>query len=363
MTLALRPFAEAVEDVSRGSAKILQSEFEPHGSIPIVDQGRALIAGYTDDRTLICKVPAPAIVFGDHTRALKYVDFSFAIGADGVKVLRVKSGWDPKYVYHYLVSCPIPSAGYSRHFKFLKELRIPQPPIDEQRRIAAILDQADELRAKRRQALAHLDDLTESIFLDMFGHPAGNGLGWPVDNLGSLASTTSGGTPSRAEPGSYGGAIPWVKSGELHTDLVTNTEEHITERGLERSSAKLMPVGTVLVAMYGATAGAVSVLGVEAATNQAICSMQVGQRLTRPYLVAALRSMNVSLLSSRSGGAQPNLSQGQLRSLVLPVPPRELQTDFDERLERLSVLRSRMVSAEPKALFASLQSRAFSGQL
>lgn len=241
-------------------------------------------------------------------------------------------------------------------------IQVPLPTLHEQRRIAAIIDQAGALRAKRWQYLTRLDDLGRSVFTEQFVNPTNNGAGWPLEPLGLLAVTTSGGTPSRSEPGNYGGTIPWVKSGELHTDVVLNTEEHLTRSGLNSSAAKLMPVGTVLVAMYGATAGAVSILGIDAATNQAICSIAPGPRLDRHYLVAALRDLKASLLSRRSGGAQPNLSQNVLRSVLISVPPLSLQRQFGERAQAINVVRAQLkeARAQETELFHSLQSRAFS---
>jgi type I restriction enzyme S subunit len=291
-----------------------------------------------------------------------------------IRILRFdKTLVNPKFAFHYLQTKAFRASlqPYIRGTTLqnlstrqaFPTVCIPLPSLDEQCRITAILDQADALRAKRRQALAHVKDLTQSVFLGMFGHPVTNDRHWPVSPLGSLATTTSGGTPNRGESGNYGGPIPWVKSGELHTDLVRETEESLTHQGLAGSSAKLMPKGTVLVAMYGATAGAVSMLGVEAATNQAICSISPGSQLEREYLIATLRAMKSSLLSKRSGGAQPNLSQGVLRSLMIPTPPLDAQGVFGEQVHRIDRLKERMSSTEMDALFTSIQSRAFEGCL
>jgi type I restriction enzyme S subunit len=152
--------------------------------------------------------------------------------------------------------------------RIVLESRLPLPSLLEQRRIAGVLDQAEALQAKRRAALSQLDVLTQAIFVDMFGDPATNPRGWPVLFLEEVAATTSGGTPSRDEAGYFGGPIPWVKSGELHQGVIVETEESLTQRGIAESSAKVMPIGTVLVAMYGATVGAVAVLGIEAARTR-----------------------------------------------------------------------------------------------
>ena len=176
------PFLDVFKDATGGNIKTPRTEFLKEGEFPVVDQGQVLVAGFVNDRSHVCKVVPPVIVFGDHTRAIKYVDFEFAMGADGTKVLVPKVESDTKYLYYALKAIEIPAAGYSRHYKFLKETQIPFPPLDEQKRIAGILDAADALRAKRREALAQLDTLLQSTFLDMFGeltvtNPLGNGDG------------------------------------------------------------------------------------------------------------------------------------------------------------------------------------------
>jgi len=359
------PFDSVIADESAGNLKTPQSEFLPFGRYAIVDQGKELVAGYTNDESRLCRTQLPVIVFGDHTRCFKYVDFPFCMGADGVKVLRPKVEADVKYLYHYLRQLCLPEGGYDRHFKYLKRSSIALPPLPEQLRIAAILDKVDALRAKRRAALAQLDTLTQSIFLDMFGDPSTNPKGWPVDAIQNIAETTSGGTPKRDVDGYFGGSIPWVKSGELHQVVVSQTDESLTERGLAESSAKLVPPGTVLVAMYGATVGAVAILGVQAATNQAVCCISPSKAVTSEYLATLLRRIAPSLLAKRVGGAQPNLSQDLLRNLRVPVPPPTLQRDFGQRLAAVGGLRreSETATARTDDLFAALQRRAFQGEL
>lgn len=359
------PFLEAMEDVSGGNEKTPQSELLPEGLFPVVDQGKALVAGYINDPRRVCKAALPVVVFGDHTRCYKFIDFPFCMGADGTKVLRPRGTNDAKYLYHCLRQLVLTEGGYDRHFKYLKRQEVVLPPLSEQQRIAKVLDAAEALRTKRCAALAELDMLAEAIFLDTFGDPVTNPKPWPTAALRGIATTTSGGTPDRSEAAYYNGGVPWVKSGELHQRIVTRTEETISRRGVAESSAKLMPAGTVLVAMYGATVGAVATLAIEAATNQAVCCIRLGDRLDNAYFVTLLKLLTPTLLLRRVGGAQPNLSQDLIRSLELPLPPVTLQRAFALRIDAIEKVKiaHRASLAQMDALFASLQHRAFRGEL
>ena len=140
--------------------------------------------------------------------------------------------------------------------------------------------------------------------------------------IGDFCQTGSGGTPSRSNGSEYfGGSIPWVKSGELREKVITSTEETITESGLNSSSAKLLPPNTLLVALYGATVGRIGILGIPAATNQAICHIVPDEsRANRRYLFHALQAQVPYWLSKRVGVGQPNISQGVVRDTMIPLP-------------------------------------------
>ena len=191
MRLKIVPFLDVFEDVSGGNIKTPQSEFLAEGDVPVVDQGQGLVAGYVTDKSRVCKAKPPVIVFGDHTRIIKYVDFQFAMGADGTKVLASRNGDHPKYLYYALQAIQIPSAGYSRHYKFLKETEIPLPPLAEQKRIAGILDAADALRAKRRDTLAQLHQYRGSAFSNLFGKPLSDSR-WQIMEVGEVGDVQLG---------------------------------------------------------------------------------------------------------------------------------------------------------------------------
>ena len=119
----------------------------------------------------VFNVIKPIVVFGDHTRVLKYVDFDFVLGADGVKILQPIDALNAKFLFYYLKWSNIPSLGYSRHYKLLKEISVPVPPLPIQQRIIAELDCISTILEKKRQQLKELDNLAQAIFYDMFGDP------------------------------------------------------------------------------------------------------------------------------------------------------------------------------------------------
>jgi type I restriction enzyme S subunit len=164
-------------------------------------------------------------------------------------------------------------------------------------------------------------------------------MSWPTVKLGEVCQTTSGGTPNRKNASYFGGTIPWVKSGELDQKPVLTTSEFLTESGVQNSSAKIQPVGTVLLALYGATIGKCSVLGIEAATNQAICCIRVGENITNEFLLAFLRYKVADIVNLGVGGAQPNISQQIVRDLEIPLPPLSEQKRLAAILDRADATR------------------------
>lgn len=158
---------------------------------------------------------------------------------------------------------------------------------------------------------------------------------WEIKKLGEVCHTTSGGTPSRGNNTYYTGSIPWVKSGELDKGLITDTEEKITQEAIDNSSAKIFPKGTLLIALYGATIGKLAFLGVDAATNQAVCGIYKNENIDSNYLFNFLFYKKPSLVKQGIGGAQPNISQGILKNLEIPIPPIPEQQAIVAKIEEL----------------------------
>jgi len=192
---------------------------------------------------------------------------------------------------------------------------------------------------------------------------------WCWTRMENIAQWGSGGTPSRKIPEYYNGDIPWIKTGELNDDYIFETEEHITEEAISHSSAKLFPVNTVAIAMYGATIGKVGILGVAATTNQA-CACGVSNSLANyKYLFYYARSQKDNFIKKGKGGAQPNISQEIIKSHEFPLPPLSEQHRIVDRIESLF---AKLDEARQKAQDAldsfetrkaAILHRAFTGEL
>lgn len=151
-----------------------------------------------------------------------------------------------------------------------------------------------------------------------------------------FCSTGSGGTPSRSKPEYYeGGDIPWIKSGDLKDSKIYEANEYITAAGLENSSAKIVEKDSILIAMYGATVGRLAILGINAATNQAICNIRPDTTIAdMKYLYYFLKSKFSYFVENAVGGAQPNISQGLIKSLEVPLPSLDEQKRIADILDK-----------------------------
>ena len=157
--------------------------------------------------------------------------------------------------------------------------------------------------------------------------------------LGDICHTTSGGTPLKSKNEYYNPSeIPWINSGELKTRNISKAEKYISKDGLKNSSAKIIPAKSVLVAMYGATAGQVSILDFDAATNQAICSILPNSRINPTYLYYILSSQTDKIIKMSVGGAQPNISQNIIKNIEIPLPPFEVQEEIVKELDQYQAI-------------------------
>lgn len=240
-------------------------------------------------------------------------------------------------------------------------LKLPCHPLEEQRRIAAILDQAETLRTQRRTALALLDSLTQSLFLDMFGDPVTNPMKWPSLPIRELGAIHTGKTPPSQVTENFAGEIPFVTPGDLDGDLT------LTERSLSDSGAAyctLVRAGSSLVSCIGSI-GKVGRARSPTAFNQQINAVEWNDVVDDTFGLEALKYARPQMLSLSSATTLPILNKSNFSKVTVVVPPLPLQQTFTTRIASIEALKAthRRALAALDALFASLQQRAFAGQL
>lgn len=241
------------------------------------------------------------------------------------------------------------------------------PPLAEQRRIAAILDKADALRQKRREAIAKLDQLLQSIFLEMFGDPVTNPKGWDKVPMGSLIRVRRGGSP-RPIDNFLGGDHPWIKIGDATQGddvYITRTKEKIVSAGLSKTVH--LKAGSLVFANCGVSLGFARILKIDGCIHDGWLAFEdiPEKTLGSLFLLKALNGVTRYFRLTAPSGTQPNLNTGIMKNFQIILPPRTLQKHFESIVGATSASRAHFASAldMQNHIFASLQQRAFTGQL
>jgi type I restriction enzyme, S subunit len=298
------------------------------------------------------------------------------IGSGEWIVFRSERVW-PEYLRHVLVGDPfhqqfmqtVSGVGGSllrARPAFVAGISIPLPPLEEQRRIAAILDQAETLRTQRRQALAHLDTLTQSLFLDMFGDPVANPKVWSVEKFGDVGTLDRGISKHRPRnaPELLGGDHPLVQTGEVsNCDGYIRSYTHTySDIGLRQS--KMWPAGTLCITI-AANIAKTGILTFDACFPDSVVGFRADDPATVEYVRVWLSFLQKALEDSAPESAQKNINLAILRGQNIPLPPLALQQTFATRIQAIEALKAshRTALAQLDALFASLQQRAFAGEL
>ncbi len=252
--------------------------------------------------------------------------------------------------------------------------QIPLPPLDEQRRTVARIEELaakiEEAQKLRRQAAEEAGGLLVAAFKTMRKNLLRNN--HPKDRIGKITQVSSGGTPSREVSSYWDGDIPWIKTGELIDGDIHEAEEHITQEGLDNSSAKLFPIDTILIALYGQgqTRGRTGQLMIEATTNQACCAILPTPTIIDPRFTQYwLRSLYTEMRETSRDGAQPNWNGKMIKNIKIALPPIDEQRRIVARLDELQAQVDRLkkhqvrTAEELDALLPSVLDRAFRGQL
>ncbi|WZH53394.1 MAG: restriction endonuclease subunit S [Nocardioides alkalitolerans] len=322
--------------------KIQTKDYKNAGAYPIVDQGQALTAGWTESRDAVIYAPLPLIVFGDHSRTFKYVDRPFARGADGTQLLRPVDEIDPLFFFYACRAIDLPSRGYNRHFTLLKEKSFSYPSDGVvQRSIAALLSRVERALLLQDELVALLEQVKAAAMHQLFSRglrgeaqketemgPVPDS--WVKVSFRDLGRIVTGTTPSTKVPEYYeGGQIPFISPGDITTGVaVTEAQKVLTQEGLEK--ARPLPRGTTLVVCIGSSIGKVGqTTGQVSATNQQINAIVAGSEFEPDYVFHLVTRHADVIRRAASPSPVPILSKGPFETLELytskdPLEQREI---------------------------------------
>ncbi|MDX2054766.1 MAG: restriction endonuclease subunit S [Polyangiaceae bacterium] len=311
--------------------------------------------------------------FGDPARGVAYGVQGKCWVNNHAHVLRPKADFDFRFLKWHLAHYDL--AGFvngTTRGKLTKGAaeRIPlvKPPLPEQRRIADILDKADTIRRKRKEAIALTEELLRSAFLEMFGDPVTNPKGWEVKPLGDLGRITTGNTPSRAVGEYFGADIEWIKSDNINTrsHYLTRATEGLSDQG--RAISRTVPAGSTLMTCIAGSPdciGNVALADREVAFNQQINAVTPHEGVDHRFLYVLLLVGKRLVQAASTNSMKGMVSKGKLEAVLVPSPPLKAQSQFAEVFDRVLRLSRRQEVAQGEALmlFDTMVHRAFSGGL
>lgn len=333
-----RNFEKCIEKIPHPK-QLKTSEYNSEGRYPIISQEETLISGYSDKQDIVNHFSKPVVIFGDHTRTLKYIDFDFIVGADGVKILIPKDDLIGKFLFYYLKWYKIPSLGYSRHYKLLKEISVPIPPILIQQDIVSELDQLSDIISLKQQQVKEYYALIESVFYDMFGESIRENK-LQIKTIDELATDVKYGT---SKAGGTEGIFKYLRMNNLTNDgyLDLNdikyidlsdeeVEKYVVRKGdvlFNRTNSRERVGKTALFDQEEEMVIAGYIIRVR--LNNEISPVYLVRYMNLPYMKKVLRKL------AKGAVGQANINAQQMKSIEVPLPPLSLQRSFAEKVKAI----------------------------
>lgn len=344
------PFEEAFVSAPVGKLKIKESEYDSAGSICVVDQGQSLVSGMTN-RADLKRDDGPYIVFGDHTRIVKFIDFSFVVGADGVRLYKASEKYEPEFLYLFLKNSKLPEDGYGRHSKYLKELFVPEISKEKQRQIAARLKaQLAEVESARQAAQVQLSEASalkkralETLFASVES--------WSP--IGSAAKLQSG-YAFKSDTFKTSGIRLLRNANILPGKVYWDDSVFLNESDAEKFSNYLLHENDVLISLdRPIISSGIKVARVSNDDLPALLVQRVGrfivdpEKLDKDYLYAFLQTgLFISKITGHDQSlGVPHISPSQVEAIEIPLPGLVEQKALAERLKEITDTWQDLVSA------------------
>ena len=365
-------------------SRVLTRDYKPSGRYPIIDQGKNLIAGWTDDDSGLISTNLPVVIFGDHTRAFKYVDFPFVRGADGTQLLKPKAGIDPLFFYYACRAVDLPSRGYNRHFKALKEKEIPTPPLGEQRNIARTLQRIDDAISLQDEQLRVITDMKRTTMRTLFMRGLRREAqketeigsvpeSWEIVHIGEQAQTISKGASPKWQGFNYvNEGVLFVRSQNVGDGIMEwNEKAFLSPEWNKKERRSILRSGDVLINLVGASIGRSAVGGNEidgANCNQAVCFVRLDRDQMHPkFLCSFLWTFEGQrqIHDNKKDIARANLSLEDVRQMRVPKPnpdeQREIVTILDAIDRKIDLHRRKRAVLDD--LFKALLHKLMTGEI
>ena len=331
-----RRFESCLIKVSK-QVQVKSKDYKKEGKFPIVSQEAELISGYWDDEAIVYKHKEPVVIFGDHTKNIKYVDFDFVVGADGTHILSTKNDIEPKFFYYVLKSIKLRELGYARHYKLLKEKYIPVPPLSEQQSIVDYLDSAFAkivaMKANAENAINEAKALFQASLKEMLEPKEG----WEEKKLEDITEVKDG---THDSPKYVTEGIPFVtqKNITINGFDLLNTKKITLEDHKKFYTRSNVEFGDIIIAMIGANRGMSCIVDTrEIFSIKNVGLIKKNDNINMRYLLFYLHSpsANTYILDNSNGGAQEFIGLKGLRTFPIPYPPLSEQQSIVTTLDSL----------------------------
>ena len=363
------PFEKSVSNV-KSTEKLPKKFFLKTGKYPVVSQEKDLINGYSNNNEAVFSVSKPVVVFGDHTKTIKYIDFDFIIGADGVKILEPISKIDSKFFYYYISQLHLRDLGYARHYRLLKQCSVIFPSLTEQRRIAAKLDKIFANIDKAKEQIQKNLQNAKEVFLNGLEYLfTTNTEEWEKYSLADLGDIQTGTTPPTSQKDNFGSYIPFIKPSDFYEDGTLDYDQQgLSDDGLKKS--RLIRKKSILMVCIGATITKTGFSDRDVACNQQINALTPTRDNHKFIYYAMIRpSFKQQVLRESPQTTLPIINKTKWSKLTLQVPSLEEQNRIVEQLDNLQIKTQKLQKIYSKKLAdldelkQSILQQAFSGKL